>query len=910
MDKDFPLKLVTEQASFDDKLENRAHIRYPFTIIPEKESAKDAYISQAHSRIASTILNNVVKSKESFSIGLEGKYGIGKSTIVKILSKKIKSQKKDIKLFKFDAWTHEGDPLRKAFLKSFIEFVTKNKKTQNKLIKKHIIGDPRVEKHITRSPTALGVFFTLATLLVPVGLALSRKIYIYYVILDVLNGVIWFDTLIIFLLLGPVIVALGNIFLLMVLNKNICDLKNWTFINSSGTEHIIEKARGKVDKTSLEFEKSLLKLLQDYISNSKRKLIIVIDNLDRVQNHDGLKLFNTIQSIFDSGKNKKSEFLEYTKKAYTIIPYDHNYFHKLKSETDSKLIDYLDKTIKIRLSVPSPVYSDWKEFSENKIRNAFDNWPIEDLNDINRIYQRSITKPDHSFSPRQLILYINQIGILRNHFDSDKIDSEVISFYVIHRYLLGNSVNDLIKGLIENNFPSKNDRPFLNSTDIKGQLASILFDTTIEDAYVILISDDLSSALYDNDKIKLEKLYEDHKNHFDRVFYNQIKEANAEFLIQASTTIINVFQNKSSIDLSAFKKELNSYFNSKNEFRGFWDEKTENGFIASVNFACTEPIDDFWERMIKKDFLDKMSGTEKVGITEQQSQTFVNISRIYHKIKNGIIEKKISLEGYVTDYSALARLDFLADLNLKRIFIFNEQLIKDFELDFTVKRDETIKINPNIYYLAGFLEKSQLMNYLSVDDSQIFKFLRADLFNKDVDTRGIMYYLSMRELDNNSLNGSLELYQNMINDIEFDEVVLYLTIALLNHPDYFSQEKNVFASNWIPEYWNKTDAKNLAVKVYKVIDKYSLYQNFWDLIIDHEYKLSFLILEIFVKERNLKISEISNLNEEAFETILKKIKKHDSNLYKEFIALTKLLVQENKLKNFDKKLREYILSNY
>ena len=879
---------------------------YPFTIIAEKESTKDEYISQSHDRIANTILENITKSEESFSIGLEGNYGVGKSTIIKIISNRLKDPNEEVNLFKFDAWAHEGDPLRKIFLTSFIEFLNKNKKTQKKLIEKHIIGNPRVEKHITRSPTALGIFFTLATLLVPVGLALSRKIYIYYVILDVLNGVSWFDTLIILLLLGPVIVAVGNIFLLMVLNKNICDLKNWTFINSSGTEHIIEKARGKVDKTSLEFEKSFLKLLKYYFSNPKRKLIIVIDNLDRVQNHDGLKLFNIIQSIFDSVKNKRSKYLEYTNKTFSIIPYDYYYFNKLKSHTDSKLIDYLDKTIKIRLSVPSPVYSDWKEISEVKIRNAFDKWPNEELNDINRIYQRSITKPDHSFSPRQLILFINQVGILRNHFRSNEIKSEIISYYVIHRYLLDKDRKSLISDLIDNKFPSTNDRSFLNSTDIKGQLASILYDTTIDDAYVILLADELSTALYDNDEIILGDLYEGHKNHFDRVFYDRIKEANTDYLIQSSPTIINVLQHKADVDLTAFKKELNIYFNSNNEFRGFWDEKTEKGFITSVNFACTEPIDDFWDRMIKKDFLDKMPRTEKDGYIEQQSQTFSKISRIYHNIDSGLITKKISLNKYVNDYSALSRLDYKADLRLFDIFDFSEKIVSDFEIGFNSSRNDDIKINPNIYYLAGFIERNDLSKYLRITDDRILQLMRGDLVNKEIDTKGIMYFLCIREVNNKPLSGSHDFVKQMNRDTSNVEAMEFLTIMMLSQPKYFSKGTFSSGSNWIGYYWSRVESKAFVIKVYQIIHKYHLYQKFWHFVINYDFLLSNEIIAILFDKGNLRLDTIIKFDLAKFQAIGSKLEKHDK-LSEEQFKLEVKLQKKNKLINIvDKKLLEVL----
>ncbi|HKG08526.1 MAG TPA: P-loop NTPase fold protein [Pedobacter sp.] len=75
-----------------------------------------------HQEIVSTIKKIVAAQNGNITLGLFGNWGTGKSTIVESLQAKLKPEK--VPVIIFDVWKHDGDALRRTFLKECVSQLT------------------------------------------------------------------------------------------------------------------------------------------------------------------------------------------------------------------------------------------------------------------------------------------------------------------------------------------------------------------------------------------------------------------------------------------------------------------------------------------------------------------------------------------------------------------------------------------------------------------------------------------------------------------------------------------------------------------------------------------------------------------------------------------------------------------
>ncbi|MDI1347119.1 MAG: P-loop NTPase fold protein, partial [Pseudolabrys sp.] len=79
-----------------------------------------------HSRLARLIRDEIADATNGRTIALVGEWGSGKSTTVKLLEQELVGlpiQGIKAHIFPYDAWSHQGDPLRRSFLDDLITFL-------------------------------------------------------------------------------------------------------------------------------------------------------------------------------------------------------------------------------------------------------------------------------------------------------------------------------------------------------------------------------------------------------------------------------------------------------------------------------------------------------------------------------------------------------------------------------------------------------------------------------------------------------------------------------------------------------------------------------------------------------------------------------------------------------------------
>ena len=125
-----------------------------FKVLNDNCSAEDRLEDQTHKRIADKLFEIITaRNEDGMTIGLEGEWGSGKSTVVKLLQERLKAEKAD-KTFVFyiDAWEHEGDHLRRVFLETLIENVKNWKEWPKEIIEQlNDIADRVTAKKVAKT---------------------------------------------------------------------------------------------------------------------------------------------------------------------------------------------------------------------------------------------------------------------------------------------------------------------------------------------------------------------------------------------------------------------------------------------------------------------------------------------------------------------------------------------------------------------------------------------------------------------------------------------------------------------------------------------------------------------------------------------------------------------------------------
>ena len=121
------------------------------------DTPADKDVFGGHERVAIAIATLIERESGGKAIALEGGWGAGKSSIVRMLEKIFeKTGEWDTRILVFDAWSHDGDPLRRVFLEELTRLCTDGFKRARKAHwedrKKKEITGREIERDQTTTP--------------------------------------------------------------------------------------------------------------------------------------------------------------------------------------------------------------------------------------------------------------------------------------------------------------------------------------------------------------------------------------------------------------------------------------------------------------------------------------------------------------------------------------------------------------------------------------------------------------------------------------------------------------------------------------------------------------------------------------------------------------------------------------
>ena len=412
------------------------------TLLTDEPSNVDE-LGGAHAKIANTITTVIRTSPGGQTIRLDGTWGAGKSTVIKMVAEYFDnvqpatvdtavSGPTDVAVFQYDAWVHVGDPLRRAFLSALVgRLVAKGWLEQpeglasapfwkNRLDVLSRRLKPTSRKTTLRfSPSAKVTLSALAALgiVAPMMLELEKRLA-------------EFTSAPLFALA----VLIG--FVAFALIHSLPDEVMGFIIRRTSNEEAVEE-RNEPEPTSIEFQDAFSELMQAALCHETRSLVIVVDNLDRIDSGDTKAVWALLRSFLDNPQFKPRDWF---RRLWVIVPVadEHKALQSpvagmpATGETQDASPSFLEKVFQLRFNLPPPMLHSWKKYFNDKLIAAFGDDLLGDYDEILRLYEDRGLRAHSNLTPRGIVSFVNELVVLKLEW-GDKVALSTLAAYALSK---------------------------------------------------------------------------------------------------------------------------------------------------------------------------------------------------------------------------------------------------------------------------------------------------------------------------------------------------------------------------------------------------------------------------------------------------------------------------------------------
>ena len=491
--------------------------RCPTGLLADIPAETDAF--GGHARVARSIVEVVQTESGGKTIGLEGGWGAGKSTVVNLISQELtQTNQSDQRVAVFDMWSHQDDPLRRTFLENLIACVQgfgwvneeKWERRTDELARRRREDTTKIVPQLTSA----GIFFAFTLLLIPIGSVLISAGLLLLGYKDASEA--WGRVILplgIFLVLGPAIYY-------CCLNGKRCwrrrfrtggdeDDGGLNDLPALLTRQATTESRTVVtqtpDPTSVEFETMFRELLDDALKPAKRKLLLVVDNLDRVEPSDALSIWSTMQTFLGHTDYQRPDWIG---RLWVLIPYDGNAILRLWSDSDSDATkpadasmatSFMDKTFQLRFKVPPLLLSNWREFLQEALQRVLPSHQEADFHGVYRAFAAKGGLEESAPTPRDLKIFVNQIGSLHRQWQ-DEFPLSYLACYVLFQ----KDCKDVRKALLARDHSDLPRR--IIGKEWREVVAALEFGVPVNDANQLLLRGPIQIALANGDGSALSEI--------------------------------------------------------------------------------------------------------------------------------------------------------------------------------------------------------------------------------------------------------------------------------------------------------------------------------------------------------------------------------------------------------------------
>jgi hypothetical protein len=453
------------------------------TILLSDDPAKEDRFG-SHRRVAEALVELVQSESGGRSIALLGSWGSGKSSVVSIASIIASGR---VEFFVFDAWAHQGDPLRRVFIEKAIQYFQKKGWIKNPSKwaneKEKLAGRLEERRSTTRrKPTPAGIVVVLASL----GLVAAFQQFS----MEKLFGS------------GPAyradvyaLIAMVTSGLLIAWTVGASRGDMWGALLDKEGGTTISKTSRNVDPTSVEFQDLFGALLDECLSDRTEPFVIAIDNLDRVPQSDALSVWATLRAFSELQSFANHGWRE---RAWILVPFAPEILKtwalaQSSTEAGSAERSFLAKNFQVIFRVPQPVLSDWQDYVLQYLKIALPRHNDTDLQEVVRIMQLPKFNPNlnNLATPREIKLFVNQLGAVHRQW-GDQVPLQMQALFL----MLADTAESLEVHLRRaSEAELGNVPPGLIGADWREWVAALHYNIPKERALHVLLSDKVLNAL-------------------------------------------------------------------------------------------------------------------------------------------------------------------------------------------------------------------------------------------------------------------------------------------------------------------------------------------------------------------------------------------------------------------------------
>lgn len=494
-------------------------------ILRDEPVSEDAF--GAHERIAEELVRLIQSSNEIApprSVGLLGDWGSGKSSVVYMMKKLLAAQGEAAStchVFIYDAWAHQGDELRRAFLDTLVDSLgeiishDEREKIKKKIWQKEETIETKSQQVLRRH----GKILLVSLLLSPVFIRLyqsppdqwselSKCIWNYISFFGIFSPFIAFTLL-----------HLVKVLSFPPLQQLLFGKRNKTEVREIKVSSVFfQRTEGQIDVKTVTSPSDSIRIFSDifrYICqiaiDSGRKIVFVIDNIDRLDHDEARSFWSTMQSFLDRSLWRRPADAN---SIFYVVPFSPLAIRSVfasKEGGEGASQSFIDKTFDLSIHVSPPIQVDLRGYLVGLLRSAFPDHAtvcleaVRDIYDYHRAVEGSLGRAGDAEAtrrtPRQMKLFVNQlVGLYR-------LRGEGLALETMAAYLLcQRQINE--NGIAPIDQLSPQQIYLLPSEpDVVQQMAAVHFGVSLEAAAQVVLFDPIRKALGSEDPSALKRLH-------------------------------------------------------------------------------------------------------------------------------------------------------------------------------------------------------------------------------------------------------------------------------------------------------------------------------------------------------------------------------------------------------------------